>query len=173
MRCPKCGLDQREADACRACGLLAARMADFSARELAGVSPEVAAAWDACTSAWGDPARHEELARTAAAHDAYAWVARRYHERLRADPSDAIAVARRDAIARITEASLRAGAAPRADRPRGVPGAPSPTPYRASVTVLLALVLLAATGTIYALVTTPSSDTATAAPIPVQPLHHR
>jgi hypothetical protein len=174
MRCPKCGLDQREADACRACGLLAARMADFTARDLAGAPPEVAAAWDRCLAGWSDAGRHEALAIAAAAHDAYPWVARRYHERLRADPDDAIAAAREAAIGRIAEASLRASAGPRKDRPAGVPGAPSPTPYRSTMTVLIALVVLAATGTIYALVAAPSSsDTATAAPIPVQPQHHR
>jgi hypothetical protein len=173
MQCPKCGLAQREADACRACGLLAANMADFTAKDLAGAPPEVAAAWEACTADWTDTSRHEELARTAAAHDAYAWVARRYHDRLRADPADAIAAARQAAIARITEASLRAGAVTRAHRTTGAPGAPAPTPYRSSVTVLIALVLLVATGTIYALFATPSSDTASSDPIPVQPQHHR
>ena len=173
MRCPKCGLAQREADACRACGLLAANMADFTARDLAGAPSEVAAAWEACNAARTDASRHEELARTAAAHDAYAWVARRYHDRLRADPADAIAASRQAAIARITEASLRAGAATRAQRPTGAPFAPAPTPYRSSVTVLIALIMLVATGTIYVLVATPSSDTASADPIPVQAQHHR
>jgi hypothetical protein len=173
MTCPKCGLAQRRASACRACGLNASLMADFTARDLAGAPPEVAAAWDACVAAWEHPAAHEELARAAAAHDAYAWVARRYHERLRADPGDAVAAAREAAIARIAEASLRASALPRRDRPPVAPGAPAPTPYRSSMTVLIALVLLAATGTIYALVATGPSDTASAAPIPVQPQHHR
>ncbi|HTJ44899.1 MAG TPA: hypothetical protein VL463_22485 [Kofleriaceae bacterium] len=169
MTCPKCGVVQRPADACRSCGLLASRMPDFVATEDLPAA-EVAAGWAACEAAWNDNAAHEALARLASAHNAYAYVARRYRERVKKNADDSIAAGRLAAITRMTEASLRAGATARNDRAPLVPGAPPRKPYRASLTVLVMLVVLVAAGTVYALVTTPTEEPA-AAPIPVQPAH--
>jgi hypothetical protein len=166
MTCPKCGTVQRPADACRQCGLRADKMKGFSAADEAA-SPALTAAWAKCLATWSDPDAHEELAKVAAAHGAYAWVARRYRDRLREQPQNATAAQRLAAITRITEASLRAGAAVRPD----AKGA-GHKPYKSALTILIALVLLAAAGTIYAMVATPSEDPG-APPIPIQPVQHR
>jgi hypothetical protein len=168
MTCPKCGTVQRPSDACRQCGLRADKMKSFSTVD-DNAPPALTTAWANCLAAWSDPDAHEELAKVAAAYGAYAWVARRYRDRLRDQPSNATAAQRLAAITRITEASLRAGAAVRPD----ARGAAGHKPYKNVVTILVALVLLAAAGTIYAMVTTPSEDSAAPAPIPIQPVHHR
>ncbi len=165
MECPKCGTVQRPADACRQCGLRADRMKTFSSAA-DEAPPALTAAWAKCLATWSDPDAHEELAKVAAAYGAYAWVARRYRDRLREHPGNATAAQRLAAITRITEASLRASAAVRPE-PRG--GAGGHKPYKNAVTILIALVLLAAAGTIYAMVTTPSQDSGSAPPIPIQP----
>lgn len=168
MTCPKCGLVQRPADACRACGLRADKMASFTATDVAA-APEVGAAWLACERAWSEPAAHEEVARVAAAFGAYAWLARRYRDRLRGYPDDAVAAARLAAVTRMAEAALRAGATAQRDGGPGAPGAAAHKPYKSATAILVMLVLLAAAGTIYALVSTPT-DEAPAEPIPVKPL---
>jgi hypothetical protein len=166
MTCPKCGTAQRTADACRSCGLRADRMARYTAAS-SGASPELVAAWTACLSRWSDPDAHEDLATLAAAHGAYAWVAGRYRDRLRDEPGNATAAQRLGALTRITEASLRAGAAGHTDGRGG--GPPGHKPYKNAITILVALVLLAAAGTIYAMVSTPADTPEAAPPIPVQP----
>ena len=169
MTCPKCGTVQRPADACRQCGLRADKMKSFSAADDTA-PPALTAAWAKCLATWSDPDAHEELAKVAAAHGAYAWVARRYRDRLREHPGNATAAQRLAAITRITEASLRASAAVRPD-PKGAAGH---KPYKNAITILVALVLLAAAGTIYAMVTSPSEDTGSAPEsIPIRPPPHR
>ena len=168
MTCPKCNTVQRPSEACRQCGLRADRMKGY-ASSADDAPPALTAAWANCLATWSDPEAHEELAKVAAAHGAYAWVARRYRDRLRDQPQNATAAQRLAAITRITEASLRASAAARPDGKSG-----GHKPYKNAVTILVALVLLAAAGTIYAMVTSPGQDEQ-AAPesIPIQPPPHR
>jgi len=172
MACPKCGTVQPEAAACRVCGLRAERMASYAAQNPAGnAAPELLAAWAVVEAGWDDVDAHDKLGNLIASHNAYAWAARRYRDRLRAAPDDPIATDRLARITRITEASLRASAVARSDaRSDGMPASVA-KPYRGVITVLIMLVVVIAAGTIYALASTSSSQS-DLAPIPVEPARH-
>lgn len=139
MTCPKCGDAQPPALACRSCGLLADRMADFArARELA-VPAEVTAAWDGVDAAWGDPEVHERFIRAVAATLSFPYAAQRYREALRLRPDDATATSQLARIARMAEVSLWATASQRPQKTRA--------PYRATLLLLAALLILILVGT--------------------------
>jgi len=145
MTCPKCSEVQRVAPACRACGLLQARMDDFARDQEAQVPDVVRAAWAACEARWSDDAAHERLVSAVAATTSYPWAARRYREALRLRPDDATAAAQIERLARMAEATLRASATTRKDTAR--------KPYRGVIAVLVVLVAVAAAGAIYAVAT--------------------
>ncbi len=170
MECPKCGEAQATGEACRMCGLKAPLMADYATKNPATDAPaDVAAAWKAVEAAWSNVELHDRLANVVALHGDYAWIARRYREHLRADPTDAIAGDRLGRITRITEATLKATASLRRDRPAPItPGAPAAKPYRGVVTVLVMLIMVIIAGTIYALAST-SDPPPDVAPIPITP----
>jgi hypothetical protein len=158
--CPKCGAPRRgDAAACAACGLAAARMADYRDASEAAVPEAVRAAWAGVVEAWSDPARHDELLRQAAAHRCYAWAAARYRTRL----GDPITARQLDRLRRAAEATLLAGATVRRDA-----GA---TPYRATVGVLALLIATVVVGLVYVtLIRGPSDPTiAPARPGEVRP----
>ena len=138
--CPKCGAAVRGV-ACVACGLAVERMAAFrDARDGARAVPEaVASAWSRATEGWGEQARHDALLSEVATHRAYAWAAGRY--RTRGD--DAIAVRQLDRLRRAAAAALLAGATVR--------DTATPTPYRATWTVLGVLVVVIVAGLAYAM----------------------
>ncbi|HET9627623.1 MAG TPA: hypothetical protein VFP84_39975 [Kofleriaceae bacterium] len=141
LACPKCGAARRPgATACGTCGLATARMAAYrDARDVAA-DPAVRDAWQRATEAWHDEARHEAVFQLAAAHNAYAWVARGY----RARGKDPIAARQLARLLRAAEATLLAGATARPDK--------ASAPYRAATGVLVALVIVIAAGLVYAVV---------------------
>jgi hypothetical protein len=142
--CLKCGAPVRGA-ACAACGLAVDRGAAYLAAR-AGADPGLAdeappaveAAWRRAIEAWGEQARHDEVLRQVATHDAYAWAARRY----RARGADAVAERALARLRRAAAATLLASATARA--------APAATPYRAAWAVLGILVLVIVAGLLYA-----------------------
>lgn len=142
MTCPKCGDVQPRRAACRSCGLAAERMGDFAHNRDAGVSPEVAAAWDHAKAHWSDDDAHERVIRVAAAALAYPWVAQRYREALRLRPDDARAAEQLARVARMAEATLLSSATRR-------PVAQA-KPFRGTLALLAGLVLLVAIGAVYA-----------------------
>lgn len=161
--CPKCGAARKpDAPACTACGLTVARMAAYVAARDGAVPESLRDAWQRASDAWTDDAKHDELLRLVAAHDAYAWAAGRYRTR----GKDAMATRQLDRLRRAAEATLLAGATVR-------PGAES-TPYRASSAVLGMLVVAVAAGLLYAIVVrsprAPTHAPAPTAPAPVRPL---
>lgn len=150
MTCPKCGDAQPEAAACRTCGLLAERMPAFARDRDAGVAPEVLAAWRAVEGAWADPAAHERFLAAASTALAFPWAAQRYREVVRARPDDAIAAEHLARVARMAEATLLATAAEKPSAAR--------KPYRGTVAVLGALLILIVIGVGYALLATSFRD---------------
>lgn len=152
--CPKCGAPRRgDATSCATCGLAAARMAEYSDAREAVVPESVRAAWARADEAWGEPARHDELLREAAAHSCYAWAAGRYRTRGR----DPIAARQLDRLRRAAEATLLASATARPDA--------AARPYRSAIGVLAVLIVVIAIGLVYALARSPRTTTAT----PVHP----
>jgi hypothetical protein len=144
VTCPKCGDQQPEAAACRSCGLLVERMADFASRRDQSVPVEVSSAWDAVEASWDDDAAHEKLMQEVAAATAYPWAAQRYREAQRARPGDRRAAAMLARLVRMTEATLRAGATARPKK--------SDTPYRRVTTLLAVLLALFLIGVAYTLI---------------------
>jgi hypothetical protein len=135
-------------------------MESFAAERDANIPDALAAAWDRTVEAWDDPARHDEVIRLVAQHDAYAWAAARYRTRS-GDPIGDRQLAR---IKKAAEATLMASAAARKDT--------KPAHYRALTAILIMLIVAAGAGLLYATVMSnntpePSSDNATPAP----PLH--
>jgi hypothetical protein len=61
--------------------LLTSKMAAFSATRDATIPDALIAAWDLAVASWDVPARHDEVLRLVAQHDAYAWAAARYRTR--------------------------------------------------------------------------------------------
>jgi len=145
MRCPKCDDEQPAAPACRSCGLLAARMADFARDRDAQVAPEVVAAWGQLEERWSDPDAHDGFIRTVAAAMSYPWAAQRYREALRLRPDDAVAADQLARLARMAEATLFATAARKETQ--------AARPYRGAITLLAAMTLLIIVGIGYALLT--------------------
>lgn len=167
--CPKCGAACKDGQtACTRCGLAADRMETFASDRDANVPDVLGAAWEQALAAWDDPARHDEVMRLVAQHDAYAWAAARYRTRT-GDPIGERGLAR---VRKAAEATMMASAAMRKDT--------APKPYRALTTILIMLIVAAGAGLLWATVmrntnttAAPSSDNATPAPaiqqIPRQP----
>lgn len=60
MACPKCGLGQRPADACRRCGLAADRFSTWTPPPVPDPPAGLATAWATLESTtWAEPARHD------------------------------------------------------------------------------------------------------------------
>jgi ribosomal protein L32 len=129
MTCPKCGEVQRPGPACRQCGLLAERMADFARDEAAEVPASLLAEWRAVLDRWREPDLHERFAQQVAATGSYSWAARRYRDELRVRGDDAVAAEQIARLARMAEATLLASAAARPAR--------AATPYRSVIIVVL------------------------------------
>ncbi len=166
MRCPKCDDEQPEADACRACGLAADRFADFDARADES-SPELALLWQACVDDWDRDAAHDRFVQAVAADFAYTFGARRYRQRLRDRPNDALARSGLDRLTRMAEATLLSSAAARK-------AVEPDEPYKNVVLLMVALVALVGLGGVYLLLRGRSSDSAPKAPAihaPASPGH--
>jgi hypothetical protein len=138
--CPKCGAARvAGAEACGACGLAIARMAAYIDARDAAVPDPVREAWARAAAAWDDEARHDELLRQVASHNAYAWAAGRYRTR----GGDAVARRQLERLRRAAEATLLASATVRAAEAR---------PYRGTAGVLAVLIVVIAIGLLYAVV---------------------
>jgi hypothetical protein len=136
------------------CGLAAARMESFAKESDEAVPDVLHKAWAHALEAWEDTARHDELIRLVSQNDAYAWAAGRYRTR-----PDAVGTRQLERVRKAAEATLLSMAATRK--------ASAPSPYRNTTMLMIALVLLAVGGLIYAMVrnraptATPSSITPT------------
>lgn len=156
MTCPKCGDAQPAAPACRSCGLLAARMADFERDRDSHVPAEVTAAWKDLDATWSDAEAHDRFIKIVAAAMAYPWAAKRYRDALRLRPDDRIAAEQLARLARMAEATLFATATRKA--------AESPKPYRGALVLLAAMTLLIFVGLAYAVLSKGLNDEPPATP---------
>lgn len=146
MTCPKCHDAQPPGAACRSCGLLGDRMAEFVRDRDAQVPPEVVAAWDELGATWSEDAAHDKFVRIASTAMAYPWAALRYREAIRLRPDDAVAAAQLARLARMAEVTLLATATR-----KPVPGA---KPYRKVIILLVTFLALAVIGVVYAIMST-------------------
>jgi len=140
--CPKCGTARDAARThCATCGLAHDKMAAFEkARD--AVPDALAQAWERAVGSWDETARHDEVLRLAAQHDAYAWAAARYRERLKARADDEVAGEQLDRVRRAAEATLLANAA--AARQKN-----TPEPYRSTMVLLAILIIAIIAGLVY------------------------
>ncbi len=123
--------------ACVQCGLAVSRMATYE-QPVDTVAAPLEAAWQAAVTAWHDPGRHDEILRLVGYHDAWAWAARRYRMRLRDNPTDLVAPR---ALARL-ERGLSVGM-------MHVPDPAVGRPYRATMRLLILMLITLAVGMIY------------------------
>lgn len=155
--CPKCGAARQGDRACPRCGLAAHRMETFALERDARVPPAVAVAWERALEAWDELPRHDALLQLVAQHDAYAWAAAKYRDAKRARPAspspfrtypderfEAIADRQLDRMRRAAEATMLAGASARRDAHR--------SPYRATVAVMVMLIVAIIAGLLFATV---------------------
>jgi hypothetical protein len=148
--CPKCGTARDDARThCASCGLAHDRMGAFAqARD--AVPDALGEAWQRAVAAWDDRARHDELLRLVTQHDAYAWAAARYRERLKERADDAVAQQELQRVRKAAEAQLLStGTNRRVNIPK---------PYRRTLAMLGLLVFMILALAIYALATRGRSD---------------
>lgn len=159
MRCPKCGTSQPEAQACRSCGLAAARFDSFRADNPEGPD-RLDALWESAQADWDDDEVHRRFIEAAAAADAFAIAAGRYREVLRDRPGDPRAATALKRITRMAEASMLARAAARPGQGEGK------EPYKNVLILLIVLVMLAGAGAMYLMVRSVGQDEPPRAPVP-------
>lgn len=142
--CPKCGTTRDDARThCATCGLAHDKMAAFAAARDA-VPDALAKAWDDAVADWENVTHHDELLRLVTHHDAYAWAAGRYRERIRVHADDAVAHRELARVRKAAEVTLIHSAATRA--------AKAPTPYRSTMMILGVLIFLVIALALYAVV---------------------
>lgn len=142
--CPKCGTPVIPARThCATCGLAHERMAAFATLR-DDVAEPLTNAWQRAVEAWDERARHDEVLRLVTQHDAYAWAAARYRDRLKDHPGDAVGTEQLERIKRAAEATLVANAAVR--------DTSTPGPYRNTMLILAIFILAIVGGLIYAMV---------------------
>lgn len=142
MTCPKCGDAQPAAPACRSCGLLATRMADFERDRDVQVPAEVTAAWTELDASWSEAEAHDRFIKIVAAAMAYPWAAKRYRDALRLRPDDRLAAEQLARLAKMAEATLFATATRKEPE--------KAKPYRGALVLLAAMTLLIFVGLAYA-----------------------
>ena len=155
--CPKCSTALAEAaEACPACGLVAAHFDSFE-READEAPPELAALWEACTADWDSEEAHDRFLQMAARFDAFIYAGRAYRraavDRGAGDPRVTSGLAR---VRRMAEAAwlTRPPDAASESQDKG--------PYRTVALLLLSLLLLAGLGgiTVYIVRTLRAGDAA-------------
>lgn len=166
MECPKCGTAQPETDACRACGLAAARFAEFRAGVAEAVG-ELEALWQATLADWDEPAAHRRFLEAASGADAFAAAARRYREVLRERPGNPEADAALKRITRMAEAAMLARSAARTTE------AESKEPYKNVLILLIALVLVAGVGAMYVMLRAAGEESPGRTPVTAPGLERR
>lgn len=81
MTCPKCGDEQKDAEACRRCGLIIANWNPDAAGEMSiGEAQEAAALWAACLEAWDEGKRHDLFIEHCRKAGVLAYAAGRYRQ---------------------------------------------------------------------------------------------
>jgi hypothetical protein len=124
----------------------------------AALPDALSAAWDHAVEAWDDIARHDEVMRLVAQHEAYAWAASKYRTRA-GDPIGDRQIAR---IRKAAEATMLASAAVRKET--------APKPYRAVTAVLIMLIVAAVGGLLYAMVMRDNIEAEPGSSVPAEPL---
>lgn len=115
-------------------------MESFAKARDAAIPDVLGVAWDHVVEGWSEPARHEEVMRLVAQHDAFAWAAARY----RTKAGDPIADKQLECVRKAAEATLFSGAVARK--------AANKNPYHATTMMLVTLVVLIVGGLVYAMV---------------------
>lgn len=80
MTCPKCAHAQKQADACRRCGLVIANWNPSAAPAAPADAAETAALWAACEEGWSDDARHDAFIEACRKLGVLAHAAARYRQ---------------------------------------------------------------------------------------------
>ncbi|MBA2540258.1 MAG: hypothetical protein H0V17_11525, partial [Deltaproteobacteria bacterium] len=106
----------------------------------AAIPDALGAAWDRALEGWSESARHDEVMRLVAQHDAFAWAAARY----RTKAGDPVADKQLERVRKAAEATLFSGAVARKDANKN--------PYRSTTMMLVTLVVLIVGGLVYAMV---------------------
>jgi hypothetical protein len=145
MTCPKCGVEQALAVACRKCGLQSMRMRTYRETESAVQSPAVTAAWAACMEIWDDPGRHEKFTAAVVDANAFAFAARQYRAVVAQRPDDTIAPAQIERLGKMAEAALRVTAVQKPEQ--------AARPYKKATLILIACIVAIAFGLVYAFIT--------------------
>ncbi len=153
MTCPKCDDEQPPRPACRSCGLLADRMADFVRDRDAKVPAEVTAAWDAVGTSWEDEAAHDRFVRAVSTALAYPWAAQRYRDALRLRSDDPIATEQLARLGRMAEATLLVTSGKKRDG-----GGKDAQPYKKVLIMFGALVVIAILGIFFTLMLTRNAE---------------
>ncbi|MBS1123797.1 MAG: hypothetical protein H6Q90_6025 [Deltaproteobacteria bacterium] len=91
-------------------------MAAFAQAQDASAPDVLIAAWDRAVAGWDEPARHDEVIRLVAQHDAYAWAAARYRTRT----GDPIGDRQLERVRKAAEVTLYATQTRRPDRKPGL-----------------------------------------------------
>lgn len=115
-------------------------MESFAAARDAAIPDVLGTAWDKAVESWSDPARHDEILRLVAQHDAFAWAAARYRTRA----GDPIADKQIDRVRKAAEVTLMSSATSRKSAGKN--------PYRSTTALLVLLVVLVVGGLVYAMV---------------------
>ena len=132
--CPKCGAVRVATRThCASCGLAHDKMAAF-ARARDEVPDALGAAWERVLGGWEDHAKHDELLRLVTQHDAYAWAAARYRDRLQEHATDAMAHQQLARVRKAAEAQLLTQGAQRETK--------AARPYRGTIMMLAVLVIM-------------------------------
>lgn len=102
------------------------------------IPQELTTAWQGALECWGDSARHDTLLGVAAKHQQLAWLAGKYRDAARSNPSDGIAQAR---LARVCRA-----AAMMFTMPVVAPPPPTRRAYRGIPLILIGAVIATGIG---------------------------
>jgi hypothetical protein len=144
QECPKCGLRQPRAEACRRCGLVFARWTGEARKEAA--DGEAALLWAACEVTWDDPARHDAFISYCNRSAQFSYAAGRYRAAQAARGPAAEPVASRS-LERIEKLAL---SALQLSSRRELP-VEAKLPYRNAVLMLAGALLLIVMGLLWAL----------------------
>jgi hypothetical protein len=98
------------------------------------IPTELADSWQHALERWADPGRHDTALGLAAKHHEFAWLATKYREATRSNPSDVIAPNRLERV--VKAATIVAFTLPRQPVP-----APQRRPYRGAVVLLIGAVI--------------------------------
>ena len=148
--CPKCGTARVATRThCATCGLAHDKMGAF-ARARDAVPDVLGTAWERALAGWEDHARHDELLRLVTQHDAYAWAAARYRDRLAEHTTDAMAHQQLARVRKAAEAQLLAQGAQRDVK--------MPRPYRGTIAMLAVLVIMILALVVYMIVRSTGSE---------------